>query len=79
RSLRSRCDSLAPARRARGNFVRGGQEMTLPVFQFWDRLGESVNISTLDDRDRISKAELYYVMDVGNGVWCRQKPKASGC
>ncbi|WP_185715474.1 hypothetical protein [Halocatena pleomorpha] len=53
--------------------------MTLPVFQFWDRLGESVNISTLDDRGRISKAELYYVMDVGNGVWCRQKPKASGC
>ncbi|WP_185715701.1 hypothetical protein [Halocatena pleomorpha] len=53
--------------------------MTLPVFQFWDRLGESVNISTLDDRGRISKAELYYVMDVGTGVWCRQKPKASGC
>ncbi|RRJ28443.1 hypothetical protein EIK79_15855 [Halocatena pleomorpha] len=52
--------------------------MTLPVFQFWDRLGESVNISTLDDRSKISKAELYYVMDVGTGVWC--KPcRSTGC
>ncbi|UPM42432.1 hypothetical protein [Halocatena salina] len=52
--------------------------MTLPVFQFWDRLGESMNISTLDDRATISKAELYYVMDVGNGIWC--KPcRSTGC
>ncbi|UPM42188.1 hypothetical protein [Halocatena salina] len=46
--------------------------MTLPVFQFWDRLGESVNLST------ISKAELYHVVDVGTGTWCRPC-RSTGC
>ncbi|UPM43913.1 hypothetical protein [Halocatena salina] len=55
-----------------------GNEMTLPVFQFWDRLGESVNLSTLDDRATISKAELYHVVDVGTGTWCRPC-RSTGC
>ncbi len=52
--------------------------MTLPVFQFWDRLGESVNLSTLDDRSTISKAELYHIVDVGTGTWCRPC-RSTGC
>ncbi|UPM41967.1 hypothetical protein [Halocatena salina] len=52
--------------------------MTLPVFQFWNRLGESVNLSTVEDRSTISKAELYYVVDVGQGVWCRPC-RSTGC
>ncbi len=52
--------------------------MTLPVFQFWDRLGESVNLSTVEDRGKISKAELYHVVDVGTGTWCRPC-RSTGC
>ncbi|UPM41914.1 hypothetical protein [Halocatena salina] len=52
--------------------------MTLPVFQFWDRLGESVNLSTVEDRGTISKAELYHIVDVGQGVWCRPC-RSTGC
>ncbi|UPM43715.1 hypothetical protein [Halocatena salina] len=52
--------------------------MMLPVFQFWDRLGESVNLSMVEDRATISKAELYHVVDVGQGVWCRPC-RSTGC
>ncbi|UPM42546.1 hypothetical protein [Halocatena salina] len=45
--------------------------MTLPLFRFWNRQGESVNSPTIENRKVIAKAELYQVIDVADGTWCR--------
>ncbi len=52
--------------------------MTLPLFQFRNRQGEVVNLSTATDRDEIVKAELYHSIDVGKGLWCRPC-QSTGC
>ncbi len=52
--------------------------MTLPLFQFRDRQGEVVNLSAIEDRDVVSKAELYHSIDVGEGLWCRPC-QSTGC
>ncbi len=52
--------------------------MTLPLFQFRDRQGEVLNLSAIEDRDVVSKAELYHSIDVGEGLWCRSC-QSTGC
>ncbi len=52
--------------------------MTLPLFQFRDRTGEVLNLSAVEDRDVVSKAELYHSIDVAEGVWCRPC-QSTGC
>ncbi len=52
--------------------------MTLPLFQFRDRTGEVLNLSAVEDRDVVSKAELYHSIDVGEGLWCRPC-QSTGC
>ncbi len=46
--------------------------MTLPLFQFRNQQGEVLNLSAVEDRDVVSKAELYHSIDVGEGLWCRR-------
>ncbi len=52
--------------------------MSLPLFQFRDRRGDVVNLSAIDNRDVVSKAELYHIIDVGQGLWCRPC-QSTGC
>ncbi len=52
--------------------------MSLPLFQFRDRRGEVLNLSAIEDRDVVSKAELYHIVDVAEGVWCRPC-QSTGC
>ncbi len=52
--------------------------MTLPLFQFRDGQGEVVNLSAIEDREVVSKAELYHSIDVGEGLWCRPC-QSTGC
>ncbi|RRJ33722.1 hypothetical protein EIK79_02710 [Halocatena pleomorpha] len=49
------------------------------MFQFWVLLDESVNVSTVEDRERIFEAELYHVMDVGAATWWRQNLRFLWC
>ncbi len=52
--------------------------MSLPLFQFRNQGGEVLNLSAVEDRDVVSKAELYHILDVGEGLWCRPC-QSTGC
>ncbi len=52
--------------------------MTLPLFLFRDEDRNCVNLSTVDSRAELSEAELYHVVDIGQGTWCRPC-QSTGC
>ncbi len=52
--------------------------MTLPLFQFRNRRGEVLNLSAVEDRAAVTKAELYHIIDVSEGLWCRPC-QSTGC
>ncbi len=41
-------------------------------------MGDVLNLSAIEDREVVSKAELYHSIDVAEGVWCRPC-QSTGC